>query len=130
VIKRSFRVRFHLGKGANFMKWRIENVESKEVDFYSPCEVSIMMINAKLYNQVTAANKILCGGNKTVCAWIMCESVHLRSDANYRLIDKVSYNPRIAPHWTNDRNTMNYDGAEFSQLWTEGRGLAKHIKMG
>jgi len=114
-MKRNFKIRFHLGQGENYMKWRVEDVTTKNVWFFEPSEFDAVIINAKLYNQKSAANKINQGSNKTVCAWIMAEDVVMYSTENIWMKGQVSYNPRLMPHWI-DNNGNNVDKQEFAEM--------------
>lgn len=136
-----YKIRFHLAKGANYMKWQITgDASSKKPNgkpFYcDPSTVSIQMINAKLVNHVATATKIKCGANKTVCAWIECENLVIYRDdtaggkANINYINKVvrkthmklSYNPRVTPNWVGHNNT-NMDKAENINIFSYGKEL-------
>lgn len=136
-----YKVRFHLSKGVNYMKWQITgDASSKKPSgkpFYcDPSTVSIQMINAKLVNHVATATKIKCGANKTVCAWIECENLVIYRDdtaggkSSINHINKVvrkthmklSYNPRITPNWVGHNNT-NMDKAENLNIFSYGKEL-------
>ena len=130
-MKRNWKVRFHLGKGENFMKWRIENVETKEVTFHSPKEVMISMIDCKLHNHKGTAKKINEGQNKTVCAWIMGKNVNVIASQNYSfekfiqeesMTNVAQYNPRVTPYWR-DQDDNNIDKHEYSFMLTDGTKL-------
>jgi hypothetical protein len=126
-MNRRYKVRFHLGAGVNFGKWRVENVENKEVFFYSPDDYMISMINGKLYNQKGAATKIYNGQNKTVCAWIMCRNILVLQSSSKKYIKDehdgaAKYNPRVNPYWT-DSDGNDIDKEEFSHLITIGRDI-------
>lgn len=123
-MEREFKVRFHLGKGENFMKWRVENVVLGVVEFFDPQDYDLELENCKLINQIGAANKIFDGANKTVCSWVMAEKVAILISGNccFPEKDSVSYNPRILPHWR-DFGDNNIDRQEFTWLETQGRQL-------
>lgn len=114
-MKRNFKIRFHLGQGENYMKWRVEDVTTKNVWFFETSEFEAVIINGKLYNQKSAANKINQGSNKTVCAWIMAEDVVLYPTDNLWMRGQVAYNPRVMPHWI-DNNGNNVDKQEFAEM--------------
>jgi hypothetical protein len=124
-MNRNIRVRYHLGKGKNFMKWRIENILTKEVQFVCPNRYSLTLIKTKLYNQTTASEKIHCGGNKTVCAWIMCEAVQINR-AQQGVQDLISYNPRVAPYWRDDQDN-NIDKQCYAILFTNGNFIGQQV---
>lgn len=100
--KAKYKIRFHLGEGANKFKWRVENIETSTVEFYSPKLVTLALVNAKLNNQKGGAKKIHDGENKTVVSWIMAEKVYVLKpkglDASL-YDDRVAYNPAVLPFW-------------------------------
>ena len=64
------KVRFNLGAGKNFMKWKIERPDGI-ISYHSPKEVQLVMAGCVLKNQKTTALKIFKGANKTLCSWII-----------------------------------------------------------
>lgn len=120
-MKRKYKIRYHLGVGENYMKWRVEDTASKEVRFIDTDDFEMLLKNAKLYNQKGAANKIYNGANKTVCAWIMAEEIYPNPDYMFVNFSKViSYNPRVAPHWK-DHEGNNLDKQEFKEIYIDGK---------
>jgi len=94
------RVRFNLGKGGNYMKWRILRPDGS-VEFLEPDKVQLIMTGCTFKNSKRAAQKIYDGANKTVCAWVLCDE--LRVETPGRLVDtslRAQYNPRVTPNWT------------------------------
>ena len=95
------RVRFNLGRGKNFMKWKVE-FPDKRVQYFDPTTTQLVMYGCQLRNYKKVAEKIYNGANKTVCAWVLCESIDIRTktfipfDVN---CDRIRYNPRIKPNW-------------------------------
>ena len=63
-----YRVRFHLAKGDNYMKWQVFDRQSNTKDYIDPDSKSIVMLECELGNHPTTAKKIYNGENKTVCA--------------------------------------------------------------
>ncbi len=125
---KSIKVRFNLGAGKNFMKWKIQHPDGK-VEYHSPEDVQLFMSDCVLKNQKKTAQKIFDGGEKVVCAWVLCKSLELKQstlDSELDGIltgDKVSYNPRVTPHWM--LNGENVDGMSVDKLVTVGRGVYK-----
>ena len=123
-MSRGYRVRFHLAKGEHYMYWQVKNLDTKEVKYYNPEVYSLYIMTATLKNQKATAEKIHAGENKSVCAWVNCEEVH--ATKNSRLIvrgaDKMNYNPRRAPYWT-DSTGRNMDNMSFLSLTTSGRTI-------
>lgn len=112
-------VRFNLGKGKNFMKWKI-SYPTGVSKYYDSDKVSIIMYNCKLVNQKSAANKIFNGANKTVCAWVQCDRIKVTYNVIYKSSSKqVCYNPRIIPNWIMGDEIV--DNIEFKELFTMGK---------
>jgi hypothetical protein len=118
-----YRVRFHLALGENYRMWQIRGPE--QVFYADPDTVSLRMTNCRLRNQRGTANKIFAGEDKTVCAWVECETVHVgvcvadQYDAGQQLI----YNPRCQPFWTSPETGANLDGERFPTILSQGRSL-------
>ena len=113
------KVRFHLASGENYMKWQVRVRE--DVIYYDPHEVSLHMIGCKLRNHRGTAEKILNGENKTVCAWVECESVQVLPPSPAKSpINPVRYNPRKFPHWFN-LALEDIDNHTFEALATDSR---------
>lgn len=119
---KSIKVRFNLGKGKNYMKWKIQYPDGK-VEYHQPTDIQLVMNGCVLKNQKKTAVKIFEGSNKTVCAWILCQSIQIRKDL--QLADnqhRVRYNPRIAPNWVTE-NGENADGMEFDEIYSVNSNL-------
>ena len=70
------KVRFNLGRGKNYMKWKIQ-YPNGNILYYNPSEVQFVMTNCQLRNYKKVAEKIFNGGNKVVCAWVLCEEINI-----------------------------------------------------
>jgi hypothetical protein len=102
------KVRFNLGRGANYMKWKVQ-YPNGVVEYYKPTEVQLMMKGCQLRNHKGVAKKIFDGGNKTVCAWVLCDEIEIINPAttNYLkpflkydlMFDRIKYTPRVKPNW-------------------------------
>lgn len=118
------KVRFNLSRGKNYMKWKV--VSDEGVSYIDPNSHSLRMMNAELKNHRATAQKILDGANKTVCAWIYCDSVHVISKINpialERHFDRVMYNPRVHPHWY-DSQSSNIDNKRYDVLLTASKSI-------
>ena len=117
---KSIKVRFNLGAGANFMKWKIERPDGV-ISYHSPEDVQLIMNVCVLKNQKSTALKIFNGSNKTVCSWILCESVEILANGvstHHPDSERVSYNPSIFPNWIY-RGSISY-GMRFDKLITSG----------
>ena len=118
-IDRSFRLRYHLAQGPNFMKWQLRNKSEGILDYFDPNEFVYTCVGAKLNNSVRTAQKIFDGDNKTVCSWIsysdfggVNQTLENFKDLEGR-VTRISYNPRVAPNWmSHDLPDENLDGFE------------------
>ena len=120
-MKRPYKVRFNLGAGKNYMKWKVEG--PRGVAYYSPEEVQIVMSNCQLKNQRKTAERILEGAHKTVCAWVLCEDVSIENRTfNEEGALQLKYNPRLLPHWFINEGE-NADGMTATLIFTSGRKL-------
>ena len=117
---KSTKVRFNLGAGKNFMKWKIERPNGS-ISYHSPEEVQLIMSGCVLKNQKTTALKIFEGANKTVCSWILCDEVEIINNPGLVEVndsERVSYNPRVVPNWM-FRGSIA-DGMRFNKLVSLG----------
>ena len=121
---RQTKVRFHLGKGENFMKWKVENPKTKDVEFFNPDDVQLEMYNCKLTNSPKTAMKIFTGEiDKSPIAWVVCEDVDISSVVEpVDPEERLSYNPRTAPNWLDSDGDI-VDNYVFEKLVTFGRGV-------
>lgn len=111
-MRRRTKVRFNLGRGKNYMKWRVLRPDGS-VEFLDPNEVQLVMIGCTFKNSKKAAQRIFEGENKTVCAWILCDELRVKRPLEFSDQQDVRahYNPRVAPNWqvlgrdVDDRNT-------------------------
>ena len=111
------KVRFNLGRGKNYMKWKIQSKSG--VEYHSPCDVQLIMKGCQLKNSRKTAEKIFNGMNKDVCAWVLCDSIDIKFD-NFEKVwvkDRVRYNPRKFPHWVNYFDN-DVDNCQFDKIIT------------
>ena len=115
------RVRFNLGAGKNYMKWKIEYPD-KRVEYHHPTEVQLVMTDCTLKNHRKTAQKIHEGGEKVVCAWVLCDSVQIRTEGfEPDNANRIRYNPRVQPNWMMDGRIV--DGEEFDEIFSVDYGL-------
>ena len=119
----SIKVRFNLGRGANYMKWKVSFPDGN-TEYYSPTDVQLVLNNCQIKNYKSAAKKIFEGGTKVVCAWILCEDITIRTDG-FNQSDvkgqRLRYNPRIDPNWVTDG--INVDNMKFNRIESVDYGL-------
>jgi hypothetical protein len=123
--KRKIKVRFNLGRGKNYMKWKVEDENGTE--YHNPQNVMLIMNNCILKNNKKVAESIFNGENKSVCAWILCEFMEIffcTGDNPSPEINSTQllYNPRKMPHWTYD-NSINLDNTEYENIYSVGNQL-------
>lgn len=120
---KSIKIRFNLGRGKNYLKWKIQYVDGT-IEYKSPTEFQLLMHGCTLKNHKKVAQKIFCGGEKVVCAWILCNSLEIKT-RNFIQGDvsgeRVRYNPRFTPHWM--LNDLNVDGLIVDKLVTVDYGV-------
>ncbi len=121
-----YRVRFHLAKGDNYMKWQVFDKKHNTKDYFDPNSKSIFMKDCELGNQPSTAKKIFNGENKTVCAWISCEDYQVWDNDIVKLdagaMTHYKYNPRKNPHWFTDTHD-NRDNMKFATMITKNRAV-------
>ena len=95
----SYKVRFNLGKGENYRKWKISN--GKTANYLDPSKCCLVLKDCYLYNNTNIANKIYEGSHKKVCAWIYCNYLHVNLPLNIDFSDlyQIEYNPKLSPNW-------------------------------
>ena len=127
--KKRFQVRFHLGKGANYMCWQVKDNRNKGIEYYPPSNVSLELTNCTLRNSPSTAMRIYNGNAKTVCAWVECDmvDVNYKKDPSFskppiRNMDKYKYNPKKHMHWFTKRNN-NADDKNLTKMHTNNRSL-------
>ena len=112
-------LRFNLGRGENFMKWKITTKIPNEKLYLDPDEVILELVNCKLHNNKSQADIIYEGGHKRVCSWIECDDIILLSckpaDESYG--EHIHYNPRIHPFWY-DETGNDVDGKTYDKMIT------------
>ena len=116
------KVRFNLGKGKNYMKWKVEYPNGR-VEYYHPTTYQLIMEVCQLKNHKATAQKIFNGANKTVCAWVLCDDIEIRESKfiKDRQEKRVRYNPRVLPNWMYKDEVA--DGKSFERLYTVDYGL-------
>ena len=128
VKEGKYRVRFHLGRGSNYLKWQVKN-PSGTVSYYDPSVVRLVMLNARLHNRTNVAKNICQGANKTVCAWIECDWVGVTTAKTPPYgKNALMYNPRTLPHWT-DKEGKNLDNHKFDLIVSNEKFLYSNLKL-
>jgi hypothetical protein len=120
-MSKKIKVRFNLGRGVNYMKWKVQ-YPNGHVNFYSPDQTQLVMSGCILKNSRSTALKIFSGNHKTVCAWILCDDIEiLKVNVLWDNGRQVKYNPKVLPFWNIDGTDM--DGSKFNNMYTFGKKL-------
>jgi hypothetical protein len=123
---KSIKVRFNLGRGKNYMKWKVQYTDGT-IEYHSPTDVQLVMHECILKNHRKTAQKIYDGGEKVVCAWVLCKRLAIVKSDRFTKADlngeRVRYNPRVTPHWMLDGE--NVDGISVDKLVSVDFGLYK-----
>lgn len=124
-MSKKIKVRFNLSAGRNYMKWKVQYPDGETL-YLDPSGVQITMKDSVLKNHRSTALKIFNGEHKTVCAWILCDSIELHYEQEKFVsegIYQVKYNPRVNPFWTLDNDPTSKDGSKFKQIFSIGKKL-------
>lgn len=118
---KNIKVRFNLGAGQNYMKWKVEYPDGI-VQYHDPKEVQLVMYDCTLKNYKKTSQKIYEGGEKVVCAWVLCNQVDIKTnDFELGNENKIKFNPRIQPNWI--LNGEIVDGKKFEEIISVDYGL-------
>ena len=112
------KVRFHLGRGENYMKWQLKGKDGTTV-YFDPQLVRLKLKNCTLKNNKRVAREIHEGADKGVCAWIMCDEAEVTHEDFEGT--EIGYNPRKSPFWTDGTNDI--DNKKYRQIVSDGRRL-------
>jgi len=116
------KVRFNLGKGKNYMKWKVQCGNRSE--YYNPSEYNLFLYGCQLKNNKKTAEKINQGANKSVCAWILCDNILLGNNVQLPAGGtQVKYNPRVQPNWVAGDAGEVVDDQVYDHIWSDGRKL-------
>lgn len=121
-MSKRIKVRFNLGKGPNYMKWKIQ-YPTGAVEYASPTSTQLVMKGCTLKNSKKTAERIYNGQHKTVCAWILCDSIEVKY-GGFEPYDTyncptLKYNPRVEPNWVYNYNrNINADNLSFIEIGT------------
>lgn len=120
--EKRIKVRFHLGAGEHYQHWKIEYPDGV-VKFIDPSDINFTMIECQLHNRKGTAKSIHVGGEKVVCAWVWCKSIHFGNipDNKFKGLP-LKYNPRVEPNWV-DVLGQNVDGQKYGVIQTYGKNL-------
>lgn len=115
-----FTLRFNLGAGKNFQKWKLV-YPSGIVKYFVPNEVSLVLSGCKLRNSPATSKKIFDGADKTVCAWIEADTAVVLKKVAVVVGVPILFNPRICPNWQVAGESS--DNARFKTIMTTGSKL-------
>jgi hypothetical protein len=121
MTNKRYKVRFNLGRGENYMKWKV--VDPKGVtSYYFPTGVQLRMTGCTLKNNKAAAKRIYRGeSNKVDCAWVLCEKLDIVTEEFAQPVtNRLKFNPRTAPNWQLEQgeHILNADDEYFNEITT------------
>ena len=119
-MKNKIKVRFNLGRGINYRKWKVEYPNMKP-QYFDPNEVKLIMEGCLLKNYKKVSQRIFDGSYKTVCSWIICDKILVVAPELYVGGKTVSFNPRVEPNWVYDGKDA--DNFMFPCITSNGREL-------
>ena len=123
-MTKKFKVRFNLGRGENYMKWKVTNPKG-EVEYYDPKKVQLFMWRCQLKNSRKTAERIFNGEDKSVCSWVTCQEFAVKPyPSTWRADDyreEIKYNPRVNPFWTKDG--VDVDNQELRFMFSYNKQL-------
>ena len=116
-----YRVRFHLAKGANFMKWQIR--QGKKVVYIDPAQHKLEMLGCKLVNKINKAKQVHKRGVKDVAGWVECDDVVINDEIGVDNLERLFYNPIRDPQWRRESDSGEFacDNSEYATLVTQGK---------
>jgi hypothetical protein len=119
-MKNKIKLRFNLGRGKNYRKWKIEYPNSKPI-YLDPSEVKLVLEGCLLKNYKKTAQRIYDGSNKTVCSWVICDNITINEPTPHLGGKVISYNPKLKPYWVYEGNDA--DNFTFETIISDGREL-------
>jgi hypothetical protein len=115
-MSKKIKVRFNLVRGENYMKWKVE-YPNGYTKYFKPTDVQLVMSDCILKNSRATALKILNGEHKVVCAWVLCDTIDIRTeDFIPDNGQQVKYNPRVLPFW--NRDGVDMDGSKIKEMYS------------
>ena len=125
-MRTHYEVRFHLGRGENYMHWQVKAMcGRKKLDefYYNPVEYQLEMVGCKLVNNVNTAKKVHAAGKKDVSGWVKCDEVIINNEIGVDNLEKLYYNPIKDIRWRreSDCGEFAWDDYEFDTLITNGK---------
>lgn len=118
-----FKVRFHLGKGKNFLQWQVRGPEG--VRYYDPERSTLTLRGCVLKNRSSIATKVNKTQKRDVCGHVACEVVEVCDRPSVDIGEMVHFDPKIAPYWTVEGSAGPQDGLRIPTLVSSGRRLYK-----
>lgn len=126
MTRTHYEVRFHLGRGKNYLHWQVKAMCSREKlqeFYYDPAHYQLEMIGCKLINKINKAKKVHEAGVKDVSGWVQCKEVMINNEIGIDNLEKLYYNPIRDPQWRreSDDGEFAWDDSEYCTLITQGK---------
>jgi lipopolysaccharide biosynthesis glycosyltransferase len=80
---KSIKIRFNLGKGKNFMKWKVQYTDGT-IEYHSPADVQLLMHDCTLKNHKKTAQKIFDGAKKLFVLGSCASHLQLKNRISYK----------------------------------------------
>jgi len=113
-----YKIRFHLKRDDNYLKWEIIDLNNNFTNYYSPNTYNLILKNCILKNDRRLAKQVLQTGKKVICAWIVFENYELLDKSNVDIsnMKNIRYNPRFLPFWFNEYQE-NIDNNSYEEIF-------------
>ena len=126
MTRTHYEVRFHLGRGENYMHWQVKAMcgrKKLQEFYYDPFYYQIEMVGCKLVNKVNKARKVHEAGVKDVAGWVQCNDVIINNEIEIDNLEKLYYNPIRDVHWRRESDDGEYawDDSEYATLITNNK---------
>lgn len=116
-----YQVRFHLGRGPNFLHWQVKGPGGTR--YYDPESQSLVLLGCTLRSRRKAAERVERTQRRDVCGHVLCESVEVLEGVAEPSGRVVHFDPKVVPYWTVEGEGGPRDGMRLDRLESSGRRL-------
>ena len=125
-MRTHYEVRFHLGRGENYMHWQVKAMcgrKKLQEFYYNPSQYQLEMLGCKLVNKVNKAKKVHAAGKKDVAGWVQCEDLMINNEIGIDNLERLYYNPIRDIHWRreSDCGEFAWDDSQYATLITQDK---------
>jgi hypothetical protein len=122
-----FQVRFHLGRGKNFLRWQVRGPGG--VRYVDPETSMLKLEGCVLKNRRSVATRVNKTQKRDVCGHVACRSVEVLESVEVDRGSMVHFDPKVAPYWTVEGREGPQDGLEVEAMVSFGRRLYKALPI-